>query len=109
MTYAVYYLARLNFSIALPAIGGDLHYSRLTLGFIGGAFSITYAIGQFVNGRLVDRLGAKKIIILGLTLSAIANALFGYVDLFVLMLFVWGINGYAQSTGWPSAVKIISN
>jgi len=109
MTYASYYLARLNFSIALPTIGEDLHYSKFTLGLIGGAFSISYAIGQFVNGRLADSLGAKRTILLGLILSAIMNALFGYIDLLILLVIIWGINGYAQSTGWPSVVKIISN
>jgi len=102
-------LARLNFSVSLPLISGDLQYSKFTLGLIGGAFSISYAIGQFVNGQLVDNLGAKRIALLGLILSSVMNLLFGYADLFIFFLVVWSINGYAQSTGWPSVVKIISN
>jgi len=109
MTYAVFYFARLNFSVALMSISNDLHYSKLTLGIISGAFSICYAFGQFVNGQLVDRLGAKRIILMGLVISAIMNILFGYLDLLILLVIVWGVNGYAQSTGWPSSVKIISN
>jgi OPA family glycerol-3-phosphate transporter-like MFS transporter len=109
ITYAIFYFARLNFSVALTSIGFDLHYSKLTLGIISGAFSICYAFGQFVNGQLADRFGAKRIILMGLVISAIMNILFGYVDLFILLVIVWGGNGYAQSTGWPSSVKIISN
>lgn len=95
--------------MALPCIGEDLQYSKLTLGLIGGAFSISYGLGQFLNGQLVDSLGAKRLIVLGLVLSAFMNILFGYIDIPVLMVVIWGINGYAQSTGWPSVVKIISN
>ena len=109
VTYASYYLARLNSSIALPTIGEELLYSKLNLGLIGGAFSISYAVGQLVHGQLADKLGAKRIILLGLVLSAFSNVLFGYVDLLVLLIVIWGINGYAQSTGWPAVVKIMSN
>jgi sugar phosphate permease len=109
MTYAVFYFARLNFSVALTSISNDLHYSKLTLGLISGVFSICYAFGQFANGQLVDKFGAKRIILMGLVISAIMNALFGYLDLFILFVIVWGVNGYAQSTGWPTSVKIISN
>ena len=109
MVYASYYLARLNYSIAIPSISEDLQYSKFALGLIGGAFSISYAIGQFVNGQLVDSLGAKRIALSGLILSAFMSLLFGYTDLLILFVIIWGINGYAQSTGWPSVVKIISN
>jgi len=109
ITYASYYLARLNFSVVLPSLGESLQYSKFTLGLIGAAFSISYAVGQFVNGQLADSFGAKRMILIGLALSAVMNALFGYVDLLVLLVLIWGINGYAQSTGWPSVVKIISN
>jgi len=109
VVYASYYLARLNYSIAIPSISEDLQYSKFALGLIGGAFSISYAIGQFVNGQLVDSLGAKRIALSGLILSAFMSLLFGYTDLLILFVIIWGINGYAQSTGWPSVVKIISN
>jgi len=107
--YASYYLARLNYSVAIPSISGDLQYSKFTLGLIGGAFSIFYATGQFVNGQLVDSLGAKRIALIGLILSAIMSLLFGHADLLIFFVIIWSINGYAQSTGWPSVVKIISN
>jgi len=109
MVYASYYLARLNYSVAIPFISIDLQYPKFILGLVSSAFSISYAVGQFVNGHLVDSLGAKRIILLGLVLSASMSLLFGYADLFIFLVIIWGVNGYAQSTGWPSVVKIISN
>jgi len=107
VTYATYYLARLNFSVALPAMKSDLGYSTFTFGLIAGVFSLSYAIGQFVNGQLAENLGARNLIFVGLVSSAIINIVFGCTNELILFMILWGINGYAQSTGWPSAVKII--
>lgn len=108
ITYAFYYLTRLNFSVALPAITLDLGYSKFILGLIGGAFSVSYAIGQFLNGQIVEIIGSRKLITLGLILTAILNLLFGFVEIPILMVILWAMNGYAQSTGWPSMVRIIN-
>ena len=106
--YAIYYVGRVNFSVALPAIASDLGFSKVTLGLIGGMFSIIYALGQLINGQLVERFGAKKMVTFGLLLSAAANLLFGYAEVAILMILLWCVNGYAQSTGWPSVVKLLS-
>jgi len=107
VTYAAYYLARLNLSMALPEISRDLGYSRFMLGLIGGAFSISYAVGQFVNGQLAETFGARRLASLGLVLSALMSGLFGYSEAFIALLVIWGFNGYFQSMGWPSVVKIV--
>lgn len=57
---------------------------------------------------MTEGFGAKKLITLGLIASATVNILFGYADLAIAMIILWAINGYAQSTGWPSVVKIVS-
>jgi sugar phosphate permease len=80
VTYALLYFARLNFSASLPLLSEELGYSKFTLGLIAGAFSISYALGQFIHGRLVDKYGPKRIILIGLLLSALMNVLFGYVN-----------------------------
>lgn len=108
LTYATYYLTRLNFSVALPALALDLGYTKFFLGLMGGAFSIVYALGQLINGQLAERYGAKKLITSGLILSASVNILFGYTELSVMMIILWAMNGYAQSTGWPSVIKLMS-
>jgi len=109
VTYASYYLTRLNYSIAIPSISLDLQLSRFILGLIGGAFSIAYAIGQFLNGPIIDSFGAKRAVLLGMILTSTFSLIFSYCSLPLLLLIVWCLNGYAQSLGWPSVVKIISN
>jgi sugar phosphate permease len=108
LTYGAYYLARLNLSVALPSMALELEYSKVVWGVMGGSFSAVYGIGQIVNGRLAEHLGAKKVITAGLLLSAFSNILFGFAKTAEAMVILWTVNGYAQSTGWPSVVKIVS-
>ncbi len=107
--YALLYFARLNFSASLPLLNEELGYSKFTLGLIAGVFSTSYALGQFIHGRLVDKYGPKRILLIGLLLSALMNALFGYVNALIPLVIVWAVNGYAQSAGWPAVIKLISS
>jgi sugar phosphate permease len=109
VTYALLYFARLNFSASLPLLSEELGYSKFTLGLIAGAFSISYALGQFIHGRLVDKYGPKRIILIGLLLSALMNVLFGYVNTLIPLIIIWAVNGYAQSAGWPAVIKLVSS
>ena len=108
VTYALLYLARLNFSVVMPILIEEFGFSKFSLGLIGGAFSFSYAVGQFVHGQLVEKYGPRRIILIGLLLSSLMNFLFGYVDALVLFIIVWAINGFAQAAGWPSVIKIVS-
>jgi OPA family sugar phosphate sensor protein UhpC-like MFS transporter len=108
VTYAFSYLARLNFSVVMPILNEGFGFSKFSLGLIGGAYSFSYAIGQFVHGQLVEKYGPKRIILIGLLLSSLMNFLFGYVDSLVLFVIVWAINGFAQAAGWPSVIKMVS-
>jgi len=107
LSYAAFYLARLNLSVALPAMSSELGHPKFFWGLMGGAFTIVYGFGQFANGHLVERYGVRKMLTIGLILSAAANALFGSTELAAVMMLLWAVNGYAQSTGWPSVVKLV--
>lgn len=109
MTYASYYLGRVNFSMALPGITEEFGYSKAQLGMVGTAFFWAYALGQFVNGQLGDRFGARRVVALGLLASALVNALMGFSPGLGLFLVIWGLNGYFQATGWAPSVKTLAN
>jgi len=59
ITYAGYYLGRVNLAVALPALGSEFGWSKAALGVLGSAFYWVYATGQLVNGHLGDRYTAK--------------------------------------------------
>ncbi|MHA2139814.1 MAG: MFS transporter [Candidatus Hodarchaeales archaeon] len=91
VTYLTYYLGRVNFSIAKKSM--EIEYPVFdvgTLGAIGTLFFLMYAGGQFVNGALGDKFGARKLVSFGLIVSAGINLLMGFSN-----GLVWMVDGNA--------------
>lgn len=109
ITYGTFYLCRANMSFALPGLAAEFGLSKTLLGLLGTALFITYSAGQFINGQLGDKFGARKLVFVGMVFSALLNIVFSFSTAFVFMLVVWGLNGYFQSMGWSPQVKTMAN
>jgi sugar phosphate permease len=109
LTYASFYLCRVNLSVAQKSFGEEFHLSKTEIGGIGSALFITYAMGQFVNGQLGDRLGARILVTIGMIVSALMNVVFGFSAGLTMMVAVWAVNGYFQSCGWSPLAKTFAN
>ncbi len=107
--YASYYLCRLNFAVAQPLIIEELGWSAAQVGLIPSVYAAVYAVGQFINGQLGERLGARRMMTAAMVIAFASNILFSMTSSYPLMLLLWGINGYAQSAGWSLVVKTMSN
>ena len=108
-TYGSFYLCRANMSFALPGLTAEFGYSKTLLGLLGTSLFIMYSIGQFINGQLGDKFGARKLVFTGMIVSAALNIVFSFSTAFAFMLVVWGLNGYFQSMGWSPQVKTMAN
>ncbi len=62
---AIAYLDRVNISIAGQAIAKEFRLSNVELGWVFSAFVIGYAIFQAPGGALADKLGARRVLGLG--------------------------------------------
>ena len=110
VTYASFYLCRVNISIALPEIAEEFSLTKTNIGLVLSSLFLLYAIGQFINGQLGDKLNSRRIIALGLLSSAMLNIIFGFSGgVLGLMIVIWGLNGYFQSMGWGPTVKAMAN
>ncbi len=110
ITYASFYLIRVNLPVAIPGIIKEFGFSKTEIGAVLSALFFAYAFGQFINGQLADKIGAKRIVFVGLMASAIINLIFGFVGGFLVTLIIlWGLNGFFQSMGWSPIVKTIAN
>lgn len=110
ITYASFYLIRVNISVALPGIMDEFGFSKTTMGLVLTALFTAYAVGQFVNGQLGDKFGARKLISIGILTSAVLNIIFGFTNGWLAgMILIWGINGFFQSMGWSPTVKTVAN
>ena len=65
LTYASFYLCRVNISIALPGIMKEFGYSQTLVGGLASAFLVVYGLGQLINGQLGDKWGARRMIPIG--------------------------------------------
>ena len=108
ITYAFFYLGRLNLSPALDALAIDLNTSRTAAGSLGTVLFWSYAIGHIINGQLGSSFSPHRIVATGLLVIAVTNLLFATQTNLLIMAVLWGINGFAQSTGWAPLLRILS-
>lgn len=108
ITYATFYLCRVNFAVIAPLLMSLLNFSIIDIGLISSGLLGAYAIGQFINGQLADKY-AKKLLSIGMFGSATMNFLMVFSARPLLMFILWVSNGFFQSMGWSSSVKIIAN
>ncbi|HOI11995.1 MAG TPA: MFS transporter, partial [Myxococcota bacterium] len=94
--YASYYLCRLNFAVAQPLILEEFPtWTAAQVGLIPSVYAAVYAVGQFVNGQLGERLGARRMMTAAMAIAFLSNLLFSMTSSYPVMLLLWGINGYA--------------
>ena len=70
----------------MPAFMNELGLKGGALGFLFAAFSVTQFLFSPMAGRLSDRFGRKKMIIIGLFIFALSELLFGFANSLVLLV-----------------------
>lgn len=108
VTYAAFYLGRVNLATALPAIQIDLNFSPDEISALAGATLWTYAIGQLVNGWLGNRVDTRRMVLFGIVGSTLVNLLFAASVSLPVMVILWLINGFLQSMGWGPILRTLS-
>lgn len=103
--YVGYYLIRQNLSAAFPLMEKEFGYSNEQLGAIAATSEIAYAIGKFINGPLGDKLGGKKIFLLGMAGAIVCNVLFAMGSTLPYFIAVWCLCRYFLSMGWGGIAK----
>lgn len=98
--YAIFYLVRNNLPVVSKEIAENLHYTKGQIGDILAITAITYGFGKFFMGTWSDRSNPRYFMPLGLLFTAICNFAFASVSSYPMHLFLWGLNGLAQSMGW---------
>lgn len=128
--YAMFYLLRKNFNLAMPGLTAEFGVSNTTLGIFLTLHGVIYGLSRYVVGIITDRNSARKVMALGLMLCAIVNVMFGASDLLsgwivaiagkagnaaaiatalgYIMGIMWMINGFLQGMGVPPCTKILT-
>lgn len=109
LSYVGFYFCRKPFSAAKSAIGAEAGFDATTLGNIGAAYLIAYAIGQFLAGGLGTRFGPRRSVLTGMALSIGVTLAMGVTLTAPVLAGLVAINGLAQATGWSGNVGTMAS
>jgi len=136
LLYSFFYMSRYNFSAISVNLAPIFGWSKTDIGVFESIMPLIYGLSVVFNGPIADRIGGKKAFIFGATGVVIMNFLFGMSHVFFVhpavwsetldkavkpavfshgvtsssmltyLAIVWGLNGYFQSFGALSIVKV---
>jgi multidrug resistance protein len=108
--YISVFVAVLGFSLVAPIFPTyimDLGASYTLLGFIISVYGAVQLLTQIPIGRLSDRIGRKKLILLGLISFTIMPPLYIYATNVFFLIPIRVLGGLGASAVWPLAMALI--
>ena len=91
-----------------PLLADEFGLSNTALGALMSVYAIASGLTQIPIGILVDRIGARWVLIVGATLSALIVTLFGFVSSYTELLFLTVLLGIAMCVFQPADYAILS-
>ena len=108
LVYFSSYVTRINFAAIIQEVVTATGFLKSELSVILVGLSITYGVGQVVNGIIGDHVKPQNLILCGLVGATTINLLFPLCSSSLwLMAVMWALNGFAQAMMWPPIVKIL--
>ncbi len=106
--YFASYVTRINFGAVIQEVITDTGFEKSALSVILTCMSISYGLGQIINGRIGDRIKPQNLILAGLVSATVINILMPFFSCSIMWMSVlWTLNGFAQAMMWPPIVKIM--
>lgn len=105
----VNYIDRATLAIANPLVRHDLGLSINDMGYLLSAFLWAYAFAQLPAGALVDRLGPRLLLALGLALWSGAQALGGLVRNFGEFFAARMLLGLGEAPQFPTGARVVKD
>ncbi len=103
----VNYVDRATLAVANPLIRRDLGLSIADMGYLLSAFLWSYAFAQLPTGALVDRLGPRLLLSIGLSLWSGAQFLGGLVGSFGQFFGARVLLGIGEAPQFPAAARVV--
>ncbi|MFH1647696.1 MAG: MFS transporter, partial [Chloroflexota bacterium] len=92
----------------LPYIRNEFNLNFTRSGLVTSAFSLSYGIGQLPAGWLADRIGTRVLITIAILGVAVAGALVGISQTFIMLIVFLVLMGLLGGGYHPSSAPMIS-
>jgi MFS transporter, FSR family, fosmidomycin resistance protein len=102
-----YYMLLLAPLFAFVRADFNVSYTELALALT--VFNVVSGILQTPIGFIVDRIGARVVLIAGLAISTIAYAVAGLVDSYWVFIAMYGLGGLGNTAFHPSDYSLLSH
>jgi MFS transporter, ACS family, glucarate transporter len=102
------YVDRTCISVSGPFLAADLGLSSFQMGFVYGAFILSYGLFAVPGGLLGDKIGGRKVITGLVLLFSLFTALTGVVHALWSLVLVRFLFGAAESSVGPNSSKVIA-
>ncbi len=103
----VNYVDRATLAIGNPLIRSELHLSVADMGVLLSAFLWAYAFSQLPTGALVDRLGPRRLLAIGLTIWSIAQGAAGLVTGYGQFIIARVVLGIGEAPQFPTGARAV--
>ena len=109
LSYLAVYIARNVLGAVSPKMIESGAFETEQIGVLSSVFFTTYALGQLINGFIGDRIKAKYMISLGLSLAGVAFVLFASIKSVPLLSYVtYGMSGFFLSMIYGPMTKVVA-
>jgi MFS family permease len=107
--YFLTYIDRVNVATAAGAIQKDFSLSKTQMGLVFSGFGYSYAIFQVIGGRIGDRLGPRKTLVICGGIWAVATAVTGLATGLVSLMAFRLLLGFGEGATFPTATRAMQN
>src|ERR1700712_2785780 len=101
------YIDRATLAVANPLIREDLGLSLADMGYLLSAFLWAYAFAQLPTGAMVDKIGPRILLTLGLSLWSFAQLLGGLVQGFGQFFGARVLLGIGEAPQFPTGARVV--
>src|SRR4051812_14842313 len=95
-------------NVALPSIGRDLEFQQDDLSWVVNAYTLFFGGFLLLGGRLADRLGRRRVFIIGMIVFAAASLLGGLAQSDTWLVIARAVQGLGAALISPAALSIVT-
>ena len=93
----------------IPQIKDEMNFSGATMGMMISIFAILQLLASPISGILSDKIGRKKLIVLGMIIFSISELLFGLAQSINIFYLSRGLGGIAAALIMPSVTAFVAD